>query len=67
MCETNSGFDIAEADLELRGPGEFFGVRQAGLSDLRVADLVRDARLIDRAKRDAEAILADQSRARKAS
>ncbi len=57
MCETTSGFDIAEADLELRGPGEFFGVRQAGLSDLRVADLIRDARLIDRARRDAEAIV----------
>lgn len=54
MCETTSGFDIAEADLEIRGPGEFFGVRQAGLSDLRVADLVRDARLIDHARRDAQ-------------
>jgi ATP-dependent DNA helicase RecG len=70
MCETNSGFDIAEADLELRGPGEFFGVRQAGLSDLRVADLVRDARLIDRARQDAQALLAHEhpeSAARKAS
>ena len=57
MCETTSGFDIAEADLDIRGPGEFFGVRQAGLSDLRIADLVRDARLIDHARRDAEAIL----------
>ncbi|MFA6240691.1 MAG: ATP-dependent DNA helicase RecG, partial [Candidatus Hydrogenedentales bacterium] len=39
LCGTTSGFDIAEADLEMRGPGEFRGVRQAGLSDLRVADL----------------------------
>ncbi|MGI6460348.1 MAG: hypothetical protein ACOX5J_09690 [Candidatus Hydrogenedentales bacterium] len=37
MCATGSGFDIAEADLELRGPGEFRGVRQSGLSDLRMS------------------------------
>ncbi len=57
LCETASGFDIAEEDLKLRGPGEFHGVRQAGLTDLRVADLVRDARLLDQARRDAQAIL----------
>jgi len=57
MCATTNGFEIAEADLELRGPGEFYGVRQAGLSDLRVADLVRDARLLDAARREAEMIL----------
>ena len=58
MCATSSGFDIAEADLELRGPGEFRGVRQSGLSDLRVADLIRDVRLLDQARRDALDILA---------
>jgi len=57
MCATNSGFDIAEEDLKLRGPGEFYGVRQAGLSDLRVADLIRDVRLLDHARRDAQKIL----------
>ncbi len=57
LCRHDSGFEIAEADLEMRGPGEFRGVRQAGLSDLRVADLIRDVRLLDRARRDAEAIL----------
>jgi len=57
MCATNSGFDIAEEDLKLRGPGEFYGVRQAGLSDLRVADLIRDVRLLDHARRDAQEIL----------
>ena len=57
MCATTNGFDIAEADLELRGPGEFQGVRQAGMGDLRVADLVRDARLLDAARRDAEELL----------
>ncbi len=57
LCASSSGFDIAEADLELRGPGEFQGLRQAGLSDLRVADLVRDVRLLDAARRDAQSIL----------
>ncbi len=58
MCATSSGFDIAEEDLKLRGPGEFYGVRQAGLSDLRVADLIRDVRLLDHARRDAQDMLA---------
>lgn len=58
MCATTSGFDIAEADLELRGPGELLGARQSGLTDLRIADLIRDVRLLDQARKDAEAILA---------
>ncbi len=57
MCATTNGFEIAEADLELRGPGEFQGLRQAGMGDLRVADLLRDARLLDAARREAEEIL----------
>jgi len=59
LCETNSGFDIAEADLALRGPGEVSGFRQAGLSDFRVADLIRDVRLLDRARRDAQTVLSE--------
>ena len=43
MTETNDGFRIAEADLSLRGPGDFFGTRQSGLPEFRVADLLRDA------------------------
>jgi ATP-dependent DNA helicase RecG len=58
MCATTSGFDIAEADLELRGPGELLGARQAGLTDLRIADLIRDVRLLEQARKDAEVILA---------
>lgn len=57
LCDLSSGFDIAEADLEMRGPGELLGTRQAGLSDLRVADLIRDVRLLDAARKDAEEIL----------
>ncbi len=66
LCATNSGFDIAEEDLKLRGPGEFYGVRQAGLSDLRAADLIQDVRLIEAARRDAQEMLAkDPSLAKK--
>ena len=42
MVRTNDGFQIAELDLELRGPGEFFGTRQAGMPSFRVANLIRD-------------------------
>jgi len=57
LCRCSDGFELAEEDLKLRGPGEFYGVRQSGLSDLRVADLLRDSRMLDRARRDAQALL----------
>jgi ATP-dependent DNA helicase RecG len=57
MARTNDGFKIAELDLELRGPGEFFGTRQAGLPSFRVANIIRDAQLLEAAKRDAAAVL----------
>jgi len=51
VLETNDGFEIANSDLQIRGPGEFLGTRQSGfLPDLRVADLVRDARLVSVAR-----------------
>ena len=55
--ETNDGFEIARRDLQLRGPGEFLGTRQTGLSQLRVADLIRDADLLPRVQEAAELIL----------
>jgi len=58
MVETNDGFKIAEVDLQLRGPGEFFGTRQSGLPEFRAADLLRDAPLLEEARRDAQAIVA---------
>ncbi|HXJ90904.1 MAG TPA: ATP-dependent DNA helicase RecG [Candidatus Binatia bacterium] len=58
MVDTNDGFKIAELDLELRGPGEFFGTRQAGVPDFRVANIIRDAQLLEAAKREATAVLA---------
>ena len=58
MAASNDGFKIAEVDLELRGPGEFFGTRQSGLPEFRVADLVRDAPVLEEARREAMAIVA---------
>jgi ATP-dependent DNA helicase RecG len=58
MVRTQDGFELAELDLELRGPGEFFGTRQAGLPDFRVANLVRDRELLELAKREAAAFVA---------
>ena len=58
MVETQDGFVLAERDLELRGPGEFFGTRQAGLPDFRVANLVRDRRLLELAKVEAARFVA---------
>ncbi len=58
MAGTNDGFRIAEEDLKLRGPGEFLGLRQSGLPDLKLADLVRDQALLEEAKRRAEALIA---------
>ena len=53
MVRTQDGFELAELDLALRGPGEFFGTRQAGLPDLRVANLLRDRKLLELAKQEA--------------
>jgi ATP-dependent DNA helicase RecG len=53
--ETQDGFRIANRDLELRGPGEFFGTRQAGLPQFQAADLIRDAALLRRCREAAAA------------
>jgi ATP-dependent DNA helicase RecG len=53
MVRTQDGFELAELDLNLRGPGEFFGTRQAGLPDFRVANLLRDRQLLELAKIEA--------------
>ncbi len=58
MVRTNDGFQIAELDLELRGPGEFFGTRQAGIPNFQVANLIRDRELLEAAKREARTVLA---------
>ena len=53
MRETNDGFRIAETDLRLRGPGEFFGTKQSGMPAFRIADLLRDAEILELARREA--------------
>ena len=58
LTKTNDGFRLAEEDLRLRGPGDFFGVRQHGLPGLRVADIGCDTRLLAEAQTAAEELLA---------
>jgi ATP-dependent DNA helicase RecG len=57
MVRTSDGFEIAEKDLELRGPGEFFGTKQAGMPSLRVANLIRDRKLLELAKGEARGLV----------
>jgi ATP-dependent DNA helicase RecG len=57
MVRSNDGFQIAELDLELRGPGEFFGTRQAGIPSFRVANIIRDRQLLEAAKREAAFVI----------
>jgi ATP-dependent DNA helicase RecG len=57
LAETTDGFVIAEKDLELRGPGDFFGTRQSGMPTLRTGDLIRDQALMEQARREAVAWL----------
>jgi ATP-dependent DNA helicase RecG len=57
MVRTTDGFQIAELDLELRGPGEFFGTKQAGIPSFRVANIIRDRDLLEVAKREAAFVL----------
>lgn len=57
MCQTNDGFRIADQDLKLRGPGDFFGHRQHGLPDLKIADMVTDMEVLKQAQEVARDIL----------
>ncbi|MFC5603027.1 ATP-dependent DNA helicase RecG [Sporosarcina koreensis] len=58
MTETNDGFLLAEKDLELRGAGDFFGKKQSGMPEFKMADLVHDYRALETARQDAEKMLA---------
>ena len=66
MLETADGFEIARRDLEIRGPGEFFGARQSGAPLLRFADLVLDEALVQQARGVAQRLLGEHPRAAQA-
>jgi ATP-dependent DNA helicase RecG len=57
MVNSSNGFELAEEDLSIRGPGEFFGTRQSGLPELRVASLLRDGKMLEVARREAIELL----------
>ncbi|MEI3597082.1 MULTISPECIES: ATP-dependent DNA helicase RecG [unclassified Oceanobacillus] len=57
MTETNNGFELAERDLQLRGPGDFFGRKQSGIPEFKVADMVHDYRALETARNDATYIV----------
>ncbi|HTW81396.1 MAG TPA: ATP-dependent DNA helicase RecG [Terracidiphilus sp.] len=59
MVRTQDGFELAELDLSMRGPGEFFGTRQAGLPEFRVANIVRDRQILELAKQEAARFAVD--------
>ncbi|MUK89952.1 ATP-dependent DNA helicase RecG [Ornithinibacillus sp. L9] len=59
MTETNNGFELAEQDLKLRGPGDFFGKKQSGVPDFKVADMIHDYRALETARQDAQEIISN--------
>ena len=59
MVRTNNGFEIAEEDLNIRGPGEFFGTRQSGLPKFKIANIISDASLLETAKKEAMQLIGD--------
>ncbi|MBI3990613.1 MAG: ATP-dependent DNA helicase RecG [Candidatus Omnitrophica bacterium] len=58
MVKTRDGFRLAEEDLKLRGPGEFFGVRQHGMPELKIGDLLSDREILEEARKDARELVA---------
>jgi ATP-dependent DNA helicase RecG len=62
MTRTTNGFEIAEMDLALRGPGEFFGTRQHGLPEFKLADITNEMELLQQAREDALELLAADPR-----
>lgn len=61
MCKSNNGFLIAEEDLKMRGPGEFFGTKQHGIDDLKVASLIDDQSLLVEARDEAQKIVSKEN------
>ena len=57
MTQTTDGFELSERDLEMRGPGDFFGVKQSGLPDFMVANIVEDYRMLEVARDEAAELI----------
>jgi ATP-dependent DNA helicase RecG len=57
MTDTNDGFVLSEKDLELRGPGDFFGKKQSGVPEFKLADMVHDYRALETARNDASQMI----------
>ncbi|WP_400163297.1 ATP-dependent DNA helicase RecG [Brevibacillus sp. TJ4] len=61
MCETTDGFELSQRDLELRGPGDFFGTKQSGLPEFKVADLMSDYKALEVARQETARLVAERS------
>jgi ATP-dependent DNA helicase RecG len=64
MCKTTDGFTIAEEDLDIRGPGEFFGTRQSGLPELKLAHIIYDRDILVKARQSAFQLIHDDPQLR---
>lgn len=64
MVRSNNGFEIAEEDLNIRGPGEFFGTRQSGIPNFKIANIISDAALLETAKKEAMQLVKDDPQLR---
>lgn len=61
MCETNDGFELSQRDLELRGPGDFFGTKQSGLPEFKIADLLSDYKALEVARQEAALLVSSDA------
>ena len=66
MATTNDGFKIAEVDLKLRGPGDMMGTRQSGMLNFKIADLLKDGKILEFARKEAIALLKEDENLEKA-
>ena len=59
MVDTNDGFEIAEVDLKLRGPGDMMGTKQSGILDFKIADIIKDNKILFFARKEVDQLLID--------